>query len=123
MTDYTRDHWQVGQEVYIRDVNERRLYRSGDGLPPIGTVVKVARKLITVKGPWGREETYEIATGSRSDAYRHGWVQTMEDYEAQQERFDLLRRLKDAGLEVRTGGRPLRNETLRSVIRALESDA
>jgi hypothetical protein len=67
----------VGEEVILRDVNER------GAVFPRGTVVKVGRTLVTIKDRYG-EQQYRIEEQHKNDQWQHGWFQTMDQYEAEQ---------------------------------------
>ena len=110
--------WFVGQEVVIRDVNERRQYWD-DGQPPRGVVTKVGRKLFTVSYGYG-ESVYRIEDGTKNDPYGHGWVQTPEDFANRELRGELTKRLRDRGLSTVVGGPTLSTDTLEAVLQVIE---
>lgn len=84
--------YHVGQELWRHDVNEGRL-----GGPRRVTVIKVARKLVTVAdGP--QSETFRIETARSNDAYAHGWLCTDEEHAAHQARSFAVSRLRSHGL-------------------------
>ena len=110
--------WFVGQEVVIRDVNEKRQYWD-DGQPPRGVVTKVGRKLFTVSYGYG-ESVYRIEDGTKNDPYGHGWVQTPEDFANRELRGELTKRLRDRGLSTVVGGPTLSTDTLEAVLQVIE---
>ena len=104
--------YAVGDRVILRDVNERR----GDG-PTGGVVTKVGRRLVTVTVDHGREEQYRIETGRKNDRYEHGWIQTPDEYADEQRRGEILRALREAGVELRMGsGRKLSTDILAKIL-------
>lgn len=114
--------FSVGDLVVIRDVNEKR--RNPDG-PRTGYVVKVGRTLLQVQ-PEGSARTTNYRKESRrtNDAYGHGWIQTPEEYDAEQRRQGVVRSLRDLGLELSLGkGRSIPIDLLERVLNVLEPDA
>lgn len=104
-----------GDEVIIRDVNERRL-----GGRKTGTVVKVGRKLLHVE-QFGQTYTYEIDGGYRNDAYRHSWIVTPEMQAELDRRDDLLERLRTCNLEIRLGFQSnFTNDQIEAILRIIE---
>jgi hypothetical protein len=65
--DLTAADWPVGARVWIRSVNRRA--------DEEGTIVKVGRTLVHVKGRW-ETRRYRIDTGVISDGYGHDSIET-----------------------------------------------
>lgn len=105
--------YQVGQKLYLRNVNERL---RGE-LPPVVIVTRVGSKLVYVSS-YGREEAYRIDSGRRNDAYAHSWLQTFIEWDEQIERSGLVESLKSFGFEICLG-RTVTTDTMRMVIAAL----
>jgi hypothetical protein len=108
--------FEVGQEVYLRSMNESRMRREDDK-PPVASIVRVGRKLVFIER-YGGEEAYRIESGKRNDDYGHEWLQTFEQWEEEAERAELIVALRDGGLEIRMGGR-VSTDVLREVVNAL----
>lgn len=110
--------WFVGQEVLVRDVNEKRQYWENSE-PPTGTITKVGRKLFTVRrGSW--DTVFRIETGRTNDAYEHSWVQTKEGYADQERRAELVKDLRGTGLFA--GYYPkLKTNTLEAILQVIKT--
>ena len=110
--------WYVGQEVFLRDVNEAPKYWK-DGLPPRGIVTKVGRTLLTVEDQCRHPKTYRLDSGRANDKYEHALVQTLEDYADQKRRAELVTKLRQTGL---FGGYhvSLKTDTLEAVLQVIE---
>src|SRR4051794_10305145 len=108
--------YEVGQTLFRRDVNERS--RSG---PEEVTVTKVGRRLVTVTRRGERTETFRIEDGRANDRYEHGWLQTREQYEAEQERGAVVRRLRDLGVTLEFTAPTYPTDALREVADVLEA--
>jgi beta-lactamase superfamily II metal-dependent hydrolase len=102
--------YEVGQTLLRRDVNERS--RNG---PEEVTVTKVGRKLVTVARRGGRTETFRIEDGTANDRFGHGWLQTRERYEAEQERGTVIQRLRDLGVSLEYTAPTYPTDALRDV--------
>lgn len=108
--------FEVGQTVVLRDVNESR--RRGPERVP---VVKVGRKLVTVLD-YGHEYTFSIEDGQGRGAYGHQrWIQTEDDYAAEQAHESALERLRSHGLRFEHGkGQGVSTETLNRLADVLD---
>lgn len=91
--------YAVGQQVWIRDVNENRL-----GGARRGEIVKVGRSLVTVAdGRWSK--TFRMADGRANDSYGHAWIQTDEQRADEGRRTGALDALRSVGVDVRFSSR------------------
>jgi hypothetical protein len=108
---------KVGDRVQVFDVNGRRRGAPKGGLD--GTVVKVGRKLITVRYGHGYTKVFRLDGGRANDDYGHQWIETPEQAADNARRDELVQRLRDGGLEVRIG-RQLPTRTLEAVAKALD---
>jgi predicted metalloprotease with PDZ domain len=105
--------FEVGQKVLIVGVNRRG--------PEEATVIKVGRKLVTVHGKYMRDEVYRMSDGAKNDAYRHDRIITVEEFEEQQIRKALAKRLAEFGLgPVGYGGFKLPTGVLERLVAVLE---
>lgn len=86
--------YQVGQKVYLRDVNERL---GPDGVPPLVKIAKVGRTLVHVEYH-GRTKAFDISDGREAGAYDHASVQTIEEYAEEKARKATMGRIRSAGL-------------------------
>jgi hypothetical protein len=88
-------------------------------------VIKVARKLLTVQETSGRygEGVYRIESGVKNDGYGHSRVETVEHYEARQERARVQKALGDRGLTFDSFGGELRTAKLRALLAVLEDES
>lgn len=112
---------KIGQTLVRRDVNENRL-----GGPQNVEVVKVGRKLITVVDKYGTAEVFRLEDGTRNDNYGHGYVQTSDQYEDEQARDAILKRLRAQGVDVQQIGNAagkFSTNTLAHVLDIVESAA
>ena len=118
MTTTPSPKYTLEQRVWVYDINRRR-----SAGPEEATVVKVGRKLVTVKRIYG-EETFRIVDGVRNDAYGHALIRTDEDRDAEDRRSAAVKRLKAAHLGIALGYEqsfPL--ETLESIVAVLEAQS
>lgn len=83
-----------GDRVQVFISYKRNQPRGGDD----GEVVKVGRKLITVKYGWGTT-VFRMENGRANDRFGHTYIRTPEQVEEMNRRTDLLSRLKALGLE------------------------
>lgn len=118
MTTTPTPKYTVEQRVWVYDINRRR-----SAGPEEATVVKVGRKLVTVKRVYG-EETFRIVDGVRNDGYGHAHIRTDEDRAADERRSIATQRLKAAHLGIALGyERTFPLETLESIVAVLESQS
>lgn len=105
--------YEVGQEVVLRGGNKRRNIE-----PPIGRVLKVGRKLVTVEDQWGWPRQYRMEDGRANDRYGHAWIQTREQYAEEMARSALLDALLKRGVTVRGYS----NNALNAILAILDND-
>ena len=105
--------YTVGQRVWIFDVNQ------GKRGPQEGTVTKVGRKLVTVRGPWA-SATFRIETGQINSQYsNHTWIKTDEEKAYDERRAELIQALRDHGVRF-DGFLRLSNEVLAGFLKVIE---
>ncbi len=90
--------WKVGEQVYLRDVNENR-QREPNFTPPIVTISKVGRTLV-FSNQYNREKKYRKEDGVAQDGYSHSRLQTFADYEEQKAISSEKKRIQALGLKV-----------------------
>lgn len=95
--------WEVGQRVYLRDINENRR-RDPAFIPPVVTITKVGRTLVHIVR-YGRTEAYGKDDGVRRDNYRHARLQTFEEFAEEQEYAAAVDRLNKHGITFEFGSR------------------
>lgn len=108
--------YEVGQTVWIYDVNDRR----GAG-PEEGIVTKVGRTLVhvgSVKYPDWPSRTYRIEDGARNDPYRHSRIRTQAERDERERRTAVMAVLRGAGIRFDHGTR-FDVETLEALAMAL----
>lgn len=107
MTEY-----YVGQKVLIVGINDR-------GKPPFESeVLKVGRKLVTVKAPWYGDAQFRMESNQINDQYGHYWLMTPESYAETIRRDQLLAAIRRADIY----GRPYTNDQLERVLAILEEE-
>lgn len=111
-----REALQVGQEVIIHNQNERRL-----GGATVGTITKIGRTLVTIKGPYGREEKYEIEHQSIRDNYGHAWFRTQEQEAVTVQREADIATLAEHGFKLDYHAKPT-DDVLHRVAEFLRAD-
>lgn len=103
-----------GQEVVIRDVNDRRRPEEG---PLTATITRVGRKLVYVT-LYGREKAYRIESGVANDNYGHSSLQTWDEYHAEKRRAEVVQALQEAGFIAKNYSFPHSTEVLERVLKA-----
>jgi hypothetical protein len=91
-----REDLTVGQEVILRNMNER--YLNKDKEFPRGKISAIGRKLVMITQPYGDPRQYRIEEQVSNDQYQHAYFQTLEQYEAQQQRTRDIETLQQHGL-------------------------
>ena len=93
--------YQVGQEVVLHAQNEKRL-----GGPTKGTIVKVGRTLVTIRGSYGRESKYGMDDQIIRDNWGHSWFSTLEQEAAKEKRQENLSVLAENGFKLEFYSKP-----------------
>ena len=106
---------EVGQEVILRDVNERRL-----GAPVVGTVVKIGRKLVTIEGGYQARQ-YRLEDQSENNGYGHRWFETLEQREEAARRDADREVINGAGFDIKRWQGPT-DETIAKVAECLRAE-
>ena len=115
----TSDAIAVGDTVWVYDVNARR----GDG-PAKATVVKVGRKLCTLRFGGHYEQVFRLEEQRANDDYGHQWFKTEAEKVADERRQAAVAVLRKHGLEFAMGRhRDLSTETVEAIARLLEEAA
>jgi hypothetical protein len=118
MTTTPNPKYALEQRVWVYDINRRR-----SAGPEEATVVKVGRKLVTVKRIYG-EETFRIVDGVRNDSYGHAHILTDEDRNAEDRRSAAVKRLKAAHLGIALGyERSFPLDTLEAIVAVLDGQS
>jgi hypothetical protein len=82
------------------------------------TVVKVGRKLITVK--YGHcESVFRLENGRINNDYGHSWIRTVEQAAEDLRRKELVQRLRDGGVDLRVGTQ-FAMETLEALVNVVD---
>lgn len=111
----TANDLHVGQEVVLYDVNRRK-----DAPRPRGTITKVGRKLVTIRGNWGgRPRQYRIDEQRINDNYGHSSFATLEQDAASEQRRADLAVLSRHGFKLEWNAKPS-DDDLRAVAAILE---
>lgn len=106
----------VGEVVWIYDINARR--QEG---PRQATVVKVGRKLCTLRYEPGSYTQVFRLTGKANDDYGHQWFKTEAQRAVDDRRNAAIAALHGYGLEFRMGrGRDMPTETIEAIVRAID---
>lgn len=103
----------VGDTVILKDVNHRK------GTPhPEYVVTAIGPKRLRYVAAWGREQHARLSDGHVSD-WTH--VTTVAESIEQEARLELVKRLRELGLEFRMGrGRDIPTKALADVVNVLE---
>lgn len=96
-----KEKWAVGQQVYLRDINENRS-RSNDFVPPIVTIEKVGRTLVYVT-MYHSLKSFRKNDGRANDNYGHAHIQSFSDYEESQAILIQAKRLWKYGIKLPLG--------------------
>lgn len=91
---------EVGQEVWLYDVNDQRYGRRE---PCRGTVVKVGRKLATIRYGAGYDKVFRLDTTRSNDNYGHQWFKTDEQATEDDRRSAATEVLRAARLRPESG--------------------
>jgi hypothetical protein len=105
---------KVGDRVQVFDVNGSRLGQPKGGYD--GTVVKMGRKLVTVKYDHG-ESVFRLETGQANDAYGHQHLRTVEQAAEDLRKTEAMQQLREVGLDVqRDRRRDFSVDTLKKIV-------
>lgn len=110
--------YEVGQRVWIYDVNDRRSRG-----PREGTVTKVGRALVTVADvqfPAWAPQTFRIEDGRRNDKYAHQWIKTEQQRRRDERDAVAYQRLRDLGIRFDVGSRRLPVEVMEALADLVE---
>lgn len=118
---------EVGQRVWIYDVNANHSSRPNTTWPLEGTVVKVGRKLAHITHSYSRgfPQVFRLDEGQRAnDNYGHQWFRTDEQRAAYDARKADEKVLRDHGIEKRVGVTLTDEQVaeLAAVVRAWDTD-
>lgn len=112
---------EVGQEVVVRNVNERRLGGAARGM-----VTKIGRKLVTIEtsGMGWSARQYRLDTQYTNDDWGHQWFLTVDQQADEDERDTLWQRIGEHGIVQKLGGGAgaVPTEKLRIVAALLDGD-
>lgn len=107
-----------GDPVKVFDVNGRRYGQPEDGVD--GEVVKVGRKLITVKHSRWNTQVFRLENGIANDNYGHQWIRTLEEAADLIRRAELRQSMRKLGLEIKIG-RSFSTDTMEKLVQVLEN--
>jgi hypothetical protein len=114
--------WTVGQEVLIVGHSQRHYGTE----PDKGTVVKVARKYVTVEqdGPYKSTVEFDMETGYARGEYGYNLhCRTLEQYAADQRRDEVKKALREVGVEFRYGTPKLTTDQLAAILAIVTPEA
>lgn len=91
--------FQVGQEVVLHD--------GRSGSLPRGTITKIGRVLVTIQGPYGREDKYRMDDQHVPDSNGSGrWFTTLEQEAVLAKRLEDRATLTEHGFKLDYSARP-----------------
>lgn len=109
---------KAGDRVQVFDVNGSRMGQPKGGWD--GEVVKVGRKLITVKYGYAAS-VFRLDDGRKNDAYGHQHIKTVEQAAEDLRRGSVVGRLREFGIDLRWDAREISTAKLESMLQVLEA--